>query len=57
MNFKDYHILIVIIGIVAIFSFVFSGSGNFAEEMIGISLIVGVIVLFVRRGIMRLKKR
>jgi hypothetical protein len=38
-------------------TFLLSGSGEFAEEMLGIAIIIGGIVLLIRRGILKIMKR
>lgn len=54
---KDWHIFVVMIGLVTISTFVFSGSGNFAEEMLGTSFIVGGIILLGYRIIKNRRKK
>lgn len=57
MKFHDIDYLVVMIALVGISTFVFSLSILFAFEMLGSALIVGGIILLIRRGILRIKRR
>lgn len=54
---RDWHIFVAMMGLVTIATFIFSGSGNFAEEMLGISFIVGGIILLGYRIIKNRRKK
>ena len=56
MKFRDIDYLIIMTVLVGASSIIFSGDFVFGGEMVGSSLIVGGIIILIRRGILRLKK-
>ena len=57
MILRDWQWLIIMTGLVTGSTFVFSLSGELMEEMLGLSLIVGSIILLIRRGILKVKRK
>lgn len=57
MKFRDYHFLIANTGLVTLLSFLFSGSFEFAGEMLAASLFVGGIIVCIRRSIITARRK
>lgn len=57
MRFRDWQYLIVLTTLVTISSIVFSEDFVFGGEMMGSSLLVGGIILIIRRGILKVKRK
>lgn len=56
MKVRDIDYLIIMTALVSICSIVFSGDFVFGGEMMAASLIVGGIVIVIRKGILRAKR-
>lgn len=57
MRFRDYHFVIANTGLVVFLSYLFSGSFEFAGEMLAMSLMIGGGIIYLRRFILETRRR
>lgn len=57
MKVRDIDYLIIMTALVSISSIIFSGDFVFGGEMMASSLIVGGIIVYIRRGILKTKRK